>query len=83
MNLGRTIGNILGYLSILISAFLWTFALSTGLNELPNPRIEMLLILGLFLPPFAARRNPKWWLLMLLSPIAWYIVFKFSLIPNP
>jgi len=71
-------GNILGWLSVLGSVFLWAFTLSTGQTELriPNFGVEKLLILGLILPPFAAWQSSRWWLLMMLSPIAWYLVFK-------
>ena len=79
MNLNRTIGNVLGCVAILDSLFLWVFALSTGLNELPRFRIEELLILSLILPPFAAWWASKWWLIMLLSPVAWLFAFKISI----
>ncbi len=78
MNLNRITGNILGWLSVLVALTSWVFALSTGRTELPIPAfgIEKLLILGILLPPFAAWLSSKWWLLMMLSPIAWYLVFK-------
>ncbi len=76
MDLKRTSGNILGCLSVVASISLWAFALSTGQSELFGLLAEKLLVVSIILPPFAAWQASRWWLLMLLSPIAWYLVFK-------
>jgi hypothetical protein len=86
MNLDRTIGNILGYLSIAVALFLWAFLLSTTPAEFSqnifNPTLGThggivgLFILSLLLPPFASRKNSKLWLLMLLNPAAWLVFLK-------
>jgi hypothetical protein len=86
MNLDRTIGNILGCTSIVVSLFLWAFILSTNSEELsrnifdatPGTRggIVGLFFLSLLLPPFASWKNSKLWLLMLLNPAAWLVLLK-------
>jgi hypothetical protein len=76
VNLNRMTGNILGWLSVAASITLWAFALLTGRTELPASHIDRLFVLSFILPPFAAWWASRWWLLMLLSPIAWYLVFK-------
>jgi len=78
VNLNRITGNILGWLSLTGSLTLWAFTLSTGRTELPatNFGIEKLLILGIIMPPFAAWLASRWWLLVMLGPISWYLVFK-------
>ena len=85
MNLNRTIGNILGCTSIAISLFLWAFILSTTQEEFTrnlfygsgsHGGIIGLFFLSLLLPPFAAWKNSKLWLLMLLNPVAWLVFLK-------
>jgi len=86
MNLDRTIGNIFGYLSIAMTLFLWAFILSTSSAALtqnifdttPGTRggVVSLFLFSLLLPLFAARKNSKLWLLMLLNPAAWILFLK-------
>ena len=85
MNLNRTIGNILGCTSIAISLFLWAFILSTAQEEFTKNVFDVggdrggiigLFFLSLLLPPFAAWKNSKLWLFMLLNPVAWFAFLK-------
>ncbi len=86
MNLDRTIGNILGCLSIAIALFLWAFLLSTSPEEFSRTIFDTtrgthggvvaLFLFSLLLPLFAARKHSKLWLLMLLNPAAWLLFLK-------
>lgn len=76
--MNQTTSNIFGGLSILISIFLWTFALFANTYDLPGRFKYYPVMLGLFAlvaPMVAAWYGSKWWLLMLLSPVMLYLFF--------
>ncbi len=76
--MNQTTSNIFGGLSVLISLFLWSFALFANTYDLLGRFQHSPIVLGLSAlaaPIIAAWYGSKWWLLMLLSPVMLYFFF--------
>jgi hypothetical protein len=83
-SLDRTIGNILGGLAVADMLFLWAFFFFSPTDAMSYfflaRRIIALFVFSILLPPFAAWKSSRLWLLMLLNPLA---IFTLSLISHP
>ena len=79
--LDHTIGNLFGALAIADALFLWAFyffAPSGTFDAGRNPmRIVVLAAFLVIFPCFAGWKSSRLWLLMLLNPIAFFLLLKF------